>query len=254
MSRASSALLDVRTVRKRFGGVTALEDVSFAVAAGEIAGVIGPNGAGKTTLFDVITGFARPDGGTVTIDGADVLALPAHRIRRLGVARTFQIVQPFTRMSVRDNVAAAVLFGSAGVRPRLAAARGEADALLDLVELAGRGDEAASSLNLSERKRLELARALGAAPRLLCLDEVMAGLNAAEVDRMAAIVRGLNARLGVAVLMIEHNVRLVTVLCGRVIVLDQGRVIADGPTAAAMSDPAVVRAYLGARWGKRRGA
>ncbi|MBM3449572.1 MAG: ABC transporter ATP-binding protein [Armatimonadetes bacterium] len=240
-------MLAVRGVSKRFRGVTALRDVSLTVDGGEIVGLIGPNGAGKTTLFHLISGFARPDAGSVTFRGQDVGALPAHEVRRLGLARTFQVVQPFVGMSVRDNVAVAVLFGRDRRRHGIAAAREESNRLLDVVGLAAAGDAAAASLNLVERKRLELARALGTNPALLCLDEVLAGLNPGETDRMAATVRGLNDRLGVAILMIEHNVGLVAALCQRVVVLDQGSVIADGATAAVLADPAVVRAYLGER-------
>jgi len=238
-------LLEVRGVRKRFGGVVALDGVSIAVADGELVGLIGPNGAGKTTLFHVISGFLRPDAGSVRFAGHEIGGLPPHQICQLGIARTFQIVQPFEALSVLDNVAVAYLHGRFGRSATVRAAREAARRFLDLVRLLDRADLAAGSLNLSERKRLEMARALATGPRLLCLDEVMSGLTHSELEPMARTVDRLRRELGLTVLMVEHNVRLVARLCQRVVVLHYGQVIADGPPDAVMTDPRVASAYLG---------
>jgi branched-chain amino acid transport system ATP-binding protein len=240
-------LLEVRGVRKRFGGVVALDGVSLAVAEGERLGLIGPNGAGKTTLFHVVSGFLWPDGGRVLFGGQDVTWTPAYRICRLGLARTFQIVQPFAQMTVLDNVTVGYLYGRQGRAATVALARAEAHRMLQWLHLADVAAHPADSLNLAERKRLEMARALATAPRLLCLDEVMSGLAQEDLEHMAQAVRRLNEEMGVTIIMVEHNVRLTARLCERVIVLDQGRVIADGAPEAVMAEPQVVRAYLGER-------
>ncbi|MDQ7857332.1 MAG: ABC transporter ATP-binding protein [Armatimonadota bacterium] len=242
-------MLEVVQICKRFGGVTALDRVSLTVAEGEIVGLIGPNGAGKTTLFHVISGFVRPDGGRLRFAGREVIGLPPHRICHLGLARTFQIVQPFTQMSVVDNVAVGCLFGRRDGRTDVRQARDAALRLLDLVELTGVSTLPAHALNLSERKRLEIARALATGPRLLCLDEAMSGLTTAELDRMVHTIRRVHAELHLAVLMVEHNVRLVTRTCPRLVVLNYGQVVADGPTETVVRDPRVVGAYLGTRSG-----
>jgi branched-chain amino acid transport system ATP-binding protein len=240
-------LLEVRGVRKRFGGVVALDGVSLAVAEGERLGLIGPNGAGKTTLFHVISGFLRPDGGRVLFGGQDVTWTPAYRICRLGLARTFQIVQPFAQMTVLDNVTVGYLYGRHGRGATVGRARTEAHRILQRLHLADVADQPADSLNLAERKWLEMARALATGPRLLCLDEVMAGLVQEDLEHIAQTVRRLNEELGLTVIIVEHNVRLTARLCERVIVLDQGRLIADGAPEAVLSEPQVVHAYLGER-------
>jgi branched-chain amino acid transport system ATP-binding protein len=239
-------LLEVVRLSKTFNGLRVLDGVSLSVERGETFGLIGPNGAGKTTMFNVISGFLRPDGGQVRFHGDDLVGLPPHQICRKGVARTFQLVQPFSDMTVLDNVAAACLFG----KQRFASiqnARRRARHLLELIKLEARGVEPAGSLSLSERKRLEIARALATGGELLLLDEVMAGLTPAESQEMGAIIRQMQAELGLTVLIIEHNVRLVTGLSHRMAVLNHGCIIAQGEPAEVVRVPEVIKAYLGER-------
>jgi branched-chain amino acid transport system ATP-binding protein len=242
-------LLEVEHVAKRFGGIRALDDVSLEVEMGQVVGLIGPNGAGKTTLFNVVSGVTRPDGGRVVFGGRDLSGLPAHAVCHAGIARTFQVVQPFARLTVLENVAAGWLFGRRGAGGRVDRASAEAGArgLLDYGKLAAKASRPAGTLTLSERKRLEMVRALATGPELLLLDEVLAGLNPQETEEMTAIVRGLARDLGLAVLLIEHNMRAVMALSQRVVVLSSGTVIAQGEPAAVARDPAVVAAYLGER-------
>jgi branched-chain amino acid transport system ATP-binding protein len=243
------ALLEVQRVSRRFGGVRALADVSLDVESGQIVGLIGPNGAGKTTLFNVVSGVLRPDAGRVVFRGRDVTGLPPHAVCHAGIARTFQVVQPFARLTVLENVAAGWLFGRRGVGRRLgrAAALAGAGQLLEYGKLAGKASRPAGTLTLSERKRLEMVRALATGPDLLLLDEVLAGLNPQEMAEMTAIVRQLARDLGVAILLIEHNVRAVMALSERVVVLASGTVLARGEPAAVARDRAVIAAYLGER-------
>jgi branched-chain amino acid transport system ATP-binding protein len=245
------ALLDVQHVTRRFGGVRALDDVSLEVESGQIVGLIGPNGAGKTTLFNVVSGVVRPDAGRVVFRGRDVTGLPPHAICHAGIARTFQVVQPFARLTVLENVAAGWLFGrrSAGQRLGRVAADAGARHLLVYGKLEAKASHPAGTLTLSERKRLEMVRALATGPDLLLLDEVLAGLNPQEMAEMTAIVRQLARDLGVAILLIEHNVRAVMALSERVVVLGAGAVIARGEPAAVARDRAVITAYLGERRG-----
>jgi branched-chain amino acid transport system ATP-binding protein len=245
------ALLEVERVAKRFGGVQALGGVTLDVEAGRIVGLIGPNGAGKTTLFHVISGVLRPDRGRVVFGGREVSGLPPHAVCHAGIARTFQIVQPFARLSVLENVTAGWLFGRHGVAARLGRRQAEARArqLLDYGKLGAKADRPAGTLTLSERKRLEMVRALATGPDLLLLDEVLAGLNPQETEEMTGIVRRLRQELGLAILLIEHNVRAVMALCGTLVVLNHGTVIARGDPAVVARDPAVITAYLGDRRG-----
>lgn len=244
-------LLEVIHVSKTFGGLRALDGVNLSVERGETFGLIGPNGAGKTTLFNVISGFLQADEGQVRFHGHDLVGLRPHQICRRGVARTFQLVQPFSDMTVLDNVAAACLFG----RHRIASiqgAREHARHLLELVRLDAKASEPAGSLTLSERKRLEIVRALATGPDLLLLDEVMAGLTPAEGQEMGATIRHMQAEFHLTLLIIEHNVRLVTGLSHRMAVLNHGSMIAEGEPAEVVRHPEVIKAYLGER--RSRGA
>ncbi len=242
------ALLEIQGVSKRFGGVRALNDVSLQVAAGQVVGLIGPNGAGKTTLFNVVAGVLRPEAGRVLFHGRDVTGLPPHAVCHAGIARTFQIVQPFSRLSVVENVVAGCLFGRRGARGMgRAAAETEAHGLLEHGKLAAKAGWPAGTLTLSERKRLEMVRALATGPDLLLLDEVLAGLNPQETEEMAGIIQRLGRELGLAIILIEHNVRAVMTLSEQVVVLNYGTVIARGDPATVARDPAVIAAYLGDR-------
>ncbi len=245
------ALLEVQRVAKRFGGVRALDDVTLGVEAGQVVGLIGPNGAGKTTLFNVVSGVIVPDSGRVVFRGREITGLPPHAVCHAGIARTFQVVQPFARLTVLENVAAGWLFGRRGAGARIGRAGAEARAreLLEHGKLGAKASHPAGTLTLSERKRLEMVRALATGPDLLLLDEVLAGLNPQETEEMTAIVRRLAPDLGLAILLIEHNVRAVMALSELIVVLNYGTVIARGEPAAVARDPAVITAYLGERRG-----
>ena len=236
-----SALLTVDGLSKRFRGLLAVDRVSFAVPQGAIFAVIGPNGAGKTTLFNMIAGAMAPNGGSITFAGEPVHGLPADAVCRLGIARTFQIVRPFPGLSVEDNVTIGALLH----RRDVGEARSRAQALLQQLDLFDKRDRIAATLTLPDRKRLEVARALATEPRLLLLDEVMAGLRPTETDRMVAILKALN-RDGLTILLIEHVMRAVMALASRVLVLDHGVAIAEGTPEQVVRDPAVVQSYLGA--------
>ena len=233
-------LLQAQALSISFGGLKAVQDVSLAVPAGSISALVGPNGAGKTTLFGLLSGFLRPDQGKVLFDGRDITGMAPQRAARLGMARTFQIVQPFGAQTVRENIAVGAHLRLPGRADALAAA----EAIARRVNLGAQLDKPAADLTVCGRKRLELARALATRPRLLLLDEVLAGLNPAEIDEMIPVVRQLAAD-GVTVLMIEHVMRAVMSLAAQVWVLAQGRLIAQGTPAHVTRDAAVVEAYLG---------
>ena len=236
-----TALLSLDGVGKRFRGLVAVDGVSFEVPDGALFAVIGPNGAGKTTLFNMIAGGMAPDAGTITFAGAPIGGLTPEAVCRRGVARTFQLVRPFPALSVEDNVVIGALLHRHGV----AAARAYAQALLRRLDLFDKRLKLAATLTLPDRKRLEIARALATEPRLLLLDEVMAGLRPTETDRMVAILRALNRENGLTILLIEHVMRAVMALASRVLVLDHGTMIAQGAPETVVRDPAVVRSYLG---------
>ena len=233
-------MLELDAVTKRFGGLTAVREVSLRAAPGEIVGIIGPNGAGKTTLYNVISGFYAPDGGRVLLDGRDVSRVPAHKICALGLCRTFQIVKPFGNLSVEDNV----MIGALTRLTSVAAAREEARRVTALCRLEPYAASPARSLPIGLRKRLEVARALATKPRLLLLDEVMAGLNATEIGEMITLIRALHAE-GLGLIIIEHIMAAMMRLAQRIVVLHHGEKIAEGAPESIARDPRVVDAYLG---------
>jgi branched-chain amino acid transport system ATP-binding protein len=237
-----SALLDIEGLSKQFGGLQAVDTLSFAVGEGEIVGLIGPNGAGKSTVFNLINGVFAPDRGRVGFRGEEITGDPPYRVARLGLARTHQIVQPFSSMSVLDNCTVGACFGRENLP--LSAAREAAREAISLVGLEGRLDAPAAELTIASKKRLELARALSARPTLLMLDEVLAGLNPAEVARMIEVVRAIRGR-GVSILMIEHLMQAIMSLSDRIVVLNSGKKLAEGRPEDVARDPAVVGAYLG---------
>lgn len=236
----SEPLLQVRSIFRNFGALRANDDVSLDVQAGEIVGLIGPNGAGKSTFFNIIAGALAPTRGQILFEGRDVTALvPANRCR-LGIARTFQVVRSFDSMSVIDNIVVGSLMRNRDART----ARHMACEVLEFVELEARADTPAGDLTSPEKRRLELARALATRPKLLLLDEVMAGLTPTEALRGIALVKRIR-EIGVAIIMVEHVMEIVMPLADRIVVLDLGKIIASGSAAAITTDPLVVAAYLG---------
>jgi len=235
-------IVETFDVTKQFGGVRALQGVSFTVRPGEIVGLVGPNGSGKTTLVGLMSGTLAPTSGDIRVGGVSIVGLPPHRIAHLGVARTYQIPRPFASMTVRDNVAMSLMFGRSGLS--LQAARAAAAEHLELVGLTRRADALPSEINLHERQLLEMARAVAQRPRVLFLDEALAGLNPVEIDNAVTVVRRIHES-GIAIVVVEHLLRVVNQLATRLVVLEQGRTLAEGDPRVVMREPAVVRAYLG---------
>ena len=236
-----TALLEVTGLSKRFSGLRAVQDVSFSVPQGAIFAVIGPNGAGKTTLFNMVAGVFPPDDGTIRFAGERIDGLHPEIVCQRGIGRTFQLVRPFPALTVEDNV----IVGALLRRPDVDAARVHAGEVLRRLDLFGQRGQLAAALTLPDRKRLEVARALATEPKLLLLDEVMAGLRPTEADRMVAVFTELN-RNGLTILLIEHVMRAVMALASRVLVLHHGAAIAEGTPEAVVREPAVVQSYLGA--------
>ncbi|HTH34367.1 MAG TPA: ABC transporter ATP-binding protein [Xanthobacteraceae bacterium] len=236
----TTTLLRIENIAKRFGGLRAVDQVAFDVMSGCITALIGPNGAGKTTLFSLIAGFLPPDQGRIVYDGADVTGEPPHRLARRGIGRTFQIVKPFAGLTVRENIAV----GSHLSRSRRADALAAAGDVARAVGLSAQLDQSAATLTVAGRKRLELARALAIEPKLLLLDEVLAGLNPSEIRDMVPVIRDIAGR-GVTILMIEHVMQAVMSLAAQVFVLAEGRIIAQGAPHEVAADRRVIEAYLG---------
>jgi len=238
---SETALLEVDGIAKRFRGLRAVDNVSFTVKRGGIVALIGPNGAGKTTVFNLIAGVFRPDSGRIALDGVDITGLRPDQACRAGIGRTFQIVRPFGGLSVCDNV----LIGALRRTTDVAAARRAALAILERIGLADKAETLAHSLTLAERKRLEIARALATEPKILLLDEVMAGLRPVEIDRMVAVFAALCRDTGLTILLTEHVMRAVMALSHHIVVLHHGQKICEGPPEAVARDPRVLDSYLG---------
>lgn len=240
-----SVILEMESLSCRFGGLVALDQISFTLHEGEIVGLIGPNGAGKTTLVNMVTGVHKASEGKITFSGRRIENLKSHRISRMGISRTFQVVQPFPLMSVLENVAAGALFAGHASTPK--EAKRLAHEHLEFVGLDHEADKSASALSLASRKRLELAKSLAMRPRLLMLDEVNAGLNPTEIDGALDLIRAIADR-GVTIVVIEHLMRVVMNVCNRVLVLNHGELIADASPREVVNDRQVIEAYLGKRY------
>mgnify|MGYP001812434002 CR=1 FL=1 len=237
------SLLSVQGVSKRFGGVQAINQVSFSVTSGEILGLIGPNGAGKTTIFNLITGAIPPDEGNILFNRKSITGLKPHLTCKVGISRTFQVTRPFGKMTCLENVFVPLLENQPTIKG--AARRKQAEELLQMTALGGKENCLAESLNLIDKKRLELTRALAADPKLILLDEVLGGLNTMEMEAALKLIRSIRDQFDITVVWIEHIMGAIMSVCERVIVLDQGRLICQGVPEAVCQDPNVIEAYLG---------
>ncbi|MBW2056898.1 MAG: ABC transporter ATP-binding protein [Deltaproteobacteria bacterium] len=239
-------LLKLDKVTKRFGGLVAVDGVSLEIQAGELVGIVGPNGSGKTTLFNIISGVYFPDEGNVIFEGKDITLLPSYRRAPLGVGRTFQISRPFGSASVRENVAIGAMFGTMAHEVSVSDSLSIADRYIDMVGLQAQREKAAGSLTPVEKKLMEIARALAMRPKLLLMDEAMAGMNPKDIDGMVRFIRRIKEEEKIAVVsMVEHIMRAVAGLAERVMVMHQGAKLIDAPTQEALRDPRVVEVYLG---------
>ncbi len=247
----SSVALRITDVGMRFGGLWALSEVTFDVVRGSVVGLIGPNGSGKTTLMNVISGVYKPTTGEVTYAGKRIADVPTHDVCHLGIARTFQIVKPFASLSVRENVAVGAMYGREGAKRSTRASFERAQELLEVVGLARVAERPASDLTIPDRKRLEVAKALALDPDVLLLDEVMAGLNATEVEEALELLRDVNKR-GVTLIVVEHLMKAIVSISTTVVVLAEGRKIAQGAPSDVLASQQVIEAYLGSRWVKRQ--
>lgn len=247
---SATALLETQGLSRRFGGLQAVSEVSFSVPAGQVLGVIGPNGAGKSTFINLVTGHLKPTSGKVLIDGKDMTGARPWAIAQAGVARTFQIVKPFRGMTVRENVAVGVLYGPFD-ESRMTPALNKADEVLEQVGIAHLGQRAPGELSVADARRLELAKALSLNPRLLLLDEVMAGLRHSEIEPSIALIHALKED-GLTVIVVEHVMKAILAVSDQVMVLHQGQILTSGEPRKVLSDSRVIEAYLGTRYAKRR--
>ncbi|HZW57745.1 MAG TPA: ABC transporter ATP-binding protein [Nitrososphaerales archaeon] len=249
MSLKLTSLLETRNLTKDFGGLVAIKDVTFRMHSGEVLGLIGPNGAGKTTLFNLVTGIERPDSGEVFFEGKSISKLLPHAICKLGISRTYQSVRPFLNHTVRDNILVGAIYG----RPHSEKTnlKERVEEILDLLGLRERAEIYAKHLPIEERKIVEVGRALAANPKLLMLDEPMAGLNLSEVTRFVKLIRKLNEERGLSVLIVEHVMKAIQSACSRVVVLHHGEMLAEGTPDQVLTDERVIQVYLGESYSKQ---